>query len=470
MSAPTYASTIAQHRLEFHQQSEIQQISPFVIPFDISNYILLIVYLMLMRRLPHVSKIPVFLAIVALSIQSLQTSRTPGLAYGVLVGVSSSLCVVLAANLLFLYDPAVDFKRLIAFNSDPRHDSDLKGEREQWQSMPISAYKRLFWILDLVGSLRALHWSHGQRQNHVSAASCVKHIQYTPSLRRNICKLLLIYIFVDLSIEIIALDPYFWGYTEHEPPDYIKSILPRPALVQAYRMLMAFASFYITLDFAYTVGLLLFVNMLGPSIAGTWGHEWAYRPLYGNLSSVAHRGLQGWWGAWWHQCFRFVLTSPTNAIINKLRIRKRGVLAKMLGLVIPFLISGAIHACGSYTMWGKTRPINAFLFFVLQPVGISLQIIGSWFLIRLGLINNNKILGHVREVANVAFTVFWLLWTFPLLADDLAKGGLWLTELFPISLLQILGLGSQARAAGLGLSYGLRFQTGSAWWQMGLAV
>ena len=468
MSAPTYAGTIHQYRLEFNQQFELQQISAFVIPVDISNYILLIVYLMLMRRLPHVSKIPVFLAIVAVSIQSLQTSRTLGLAFGVLVGVSSSLCVVLAVNLLFLYESAVDFKRMIAFNSDPKHDGDLKGEKEQWQSMPTSVYKRLFWILDLLGSLRALHWSHGQRQNHVSAATSKKHAHHTPSLRSNIRKLLLIYLFADALKEIIAMDPYFWGYTEHVPPDYIGSILPS-ALVQAYRMLVAFATFYIALDFAYTVSLLLFINILGPSIAGTWGHEWAYRPLYGNLNSVAKRGLQGWWGAWWHQCFRFMLTSPTNAIINKLRIRKRGVVARTLGLVIPFLISGAIHAFGSYTMLGETRPINAFLFFVLQPVGIALQTIGSWTLSRFGLMNN-KIPRHFRDAANIAFTVFWLLWTFPLLADDFAKGGLWLTEPFPVSVIQVLGLGSQARATELGFGYRLRFQIECRWRDMGLAV
>ena len=470
MSAPTYAGTIHQYRLEFNQQSELQQISPFIIPADISNYILLIVYLMLMRRLPHVSKIPVFLAIVALSIQNLQTSRTLGLAYGALVGVSSSLCVVLAANLLFLYEPAVDFKRIIAFNSDPKHDGDLKGEKEQWQSMPTSAYKRLFWILDLLGSLRALHWSYGQRQKHVSAATFKKHTHHKPSLQKNIRKLLLIYLFADALKEIIALDPYFWGYTEHNSPDYIKSFFPLPALVQAYRMLVAFATFYIALDFAYTVSLLLFINILGPSIAGTWGQEWAYRPLYGNLNSVATRGLLGWWGAWWHQCFRFVLTSPTNAIISRLHIRKRGIVARILDLAIPFLISGAIHACGSYTMWGETRPINAFMFFVLQPVGIALQIIGSWCPIRLGLMNNKKIPRHFRETANVAFTVFWLLWTFPLLADDFARGGLWLTEPFPVSVIQVLGLGCQARATKLGFDYGLRFQMGFKWWQMGLAV
>ena len=468
MSTPTYASTIYQYHLNFHQQRELQQISPFVIPADIANYILLIVYLMLMRKLPHLSKVPVFLAIVTLSFLSMHSSRTLGLAYGVLVGISSSLCVVLSANLLFLNQTAVDFKRMIVFDSYTNHDANFEGEKVQWQHMPSSAYKRLFWTLDLVGSLRALHWSHGRLQNHVSGATCERHAKDSPSLRRNICKILLICLSADLLKEIIAMDPYFWGYTERDPPGYIKSILPLPAFVQAYRMLVAFATFYIALDFGYTVTLLLFVNILGPSVAGTWGYEWAYRPLYGSLDSVATRGLQGWWGAWWHQCFRFILTSPTNAIINKLRIPRRGVVARSLGLVIPFLISGAIHACGSYTIWGETRPINAFTFFLLQPVGIALQIIGSWSLRQLNLMNN--IPPHVRKTTNVAFTVFWLLLTFPLLADDFAQGGLWLTEPFPVSVLQILGLGSQARSHELGFNYRVRFQTGFGWWQMGLAM
>lgn len=467
-STPTYAGTIYQHRLNFHHQREMQQISPFVIPADVSNYILLIVYLMLMHKVPALSIIPVFLATLTLSGLSLHSSRTLGLAYGVLVGISSSLCVLLSANLLLLHEPAVDFKRLIAINSTTDDDDDLDWEGEKWQSMPSTAYERLFWVLDHLGSLRALHWSHGQRQNQVPATHLERRPKHIPSLLNILCKLLLIYLFTDLLKEIIAMDPYFWGYTEHDPPDYIRFALPLPALVQVYRMLVAFATFYIALEFDYTLSLLLFVKILGPSVAGTWGHGWAYRPLYGNLNSVATRGLQGWWGAWWHQCFRFTLTAPTNAIINKLPIRKRGVIAKTLGIVTPFLISGAIHACGSYTMWGETRPINAFTFFALQPVGIALQIISSWSLHQLNLMN--KISLHVRKATNIAFAVFWLLSTFPLLADDFAKGGLWLTEPFPISVLQILGLGSQARSRKLGFDYGLHFQTGFRWWQTGLAV
>ena len=468
MSAPTYASTIFQHWSKFHQQRGLDQISPFIIPTDFSNYILLIVYLMLMRKLPRLSNVPVSLAIMTLSGLSLRSSRTLGVAYGVIVGISSSVCVFLSANLLFLREPAVDLKRMITSNSNTNHAGDSKGEDKQWQNMPSSAYERLFWVLDLLGSLRALHWSHGQRQNHTPAARIERNPKHTPSLLWTICKLLLIYLFTDLLKEIIAMDPYFWGYTEHDPPDYIKFALPLPVLVQVYRMLVAFATFYIALDLDYTICVLLFVNILGPSIAGTWGQDWAYRPLYGNLSSVATRGLQGWWGAWWHQCFRFILTSPTTAIINKLSIRKSGVIARTLGLVIPFLISGAIHACGSYTMWGNTRPMNSFAFFALQPVGMALQITGSWSLSRLNLMN--KIPPRVRKATNIAFAVFWLLLIFPLLADDFAKGGLWLTEPFPISVIQILGLGSQARSSELGFDYGLHFQRGSSWWQTGLVV
>ena len=467
-STPAYASTIHQHRLNFHEQRKSQQISPFIIPADFSNYILLIVYLVMMRKLPRLSNVPVFLAIVGLSGLSLRSSRTLGVAYGVVVGISSSVCVILSANLLFLHEPAVDLRRMTTSNSNTNHAGNSKGVDKHWQNMPSSPFERLFWVLDLLGSLRALHWSHGQRQSHTPAARLARHPKHTPSLSWTICKLLLIYLFTDLLKEIIAVDPYFWGYTDHDPPDYIRSILPLPALVQVYRMFVAFATFYIALELDYTIVLLLFVNILGPSIAGTWGQDWAYRPLYGNLDSVATRGLQGWWGSWWHQCFRFILTSPTNGIINKLPIRKRGVIAISLGIGIPFLIGGAIHACGSYTMWGATKPIYSFAFFALQPVGIALQITGSWSLSRLNVMNN--IPSHIRKATNVAFAVFWLLLTFPLLADDFAEGGLWLTEPFPVSVIQILGLGSQARSGELGFDYGLYFQKGFRWWQMGLVV
>lgn len=470
MSIPTYAGTISQYQMQYDRRLASQQISPFVIPADFFNYILLIICLMFKRRTSLISRLAVYPAIVVLSLSSMQTSRTLGVAYGVLVGISSSLCVVLSLNLMFLHRSGRDFKRMIVCQSNPTDDE--KSERnlrilEQWQSMPDSAYSRLFWILDLLGSLRALHWSHGQSENRVSG-HCKQGAGNTISFPKSFLSLVLVYLCIDCIKEVIAMDPYFWGYIAHDPPGYIQSILPFTVLVQAYRMVVAFATLYLALGFGYTFCVLLFVHVLGPSIVGPWGMDWAYWPLYGDIRSVCIRGLQGWWGAWWHQLFRFTLTSPTNATIKRLHVPKGSTIECAIRLISPFLFSGFIHASGSYTMWGETRPFNSFMFFVLQPVGISLQMMGSRSLSRLNLLT--KIPPLVREASNVAFTVIWLLSTFRLLADDFARGGLFLTEPFPFSVLQMLGLGSEARSHQLWSGYGFPLHTGRRWWQTGLAV
>lgn len=470
MSTPTYAGTINRYRVQYDTRMGSEQFSPFVVPADIFNYLLLITSLMFKQRTSSVSKVPVYLAIVILSCSSLQTSRSLGVAYGVLVGISSSLCVVLSLNLMFLHQSGKHFKRIIACHSNSMHDDQSRrtcNTLEQWQSMPKSAHSRLTWILDLLGSLRALHWSHGQSPSQVSG-HCKEGTGDKTSFQKDFYSLSLVYLCVDCIKEIIAMDPYFWGYIDHDPPSYVQSILPFTILVQAYRMVVAFATLYLALQFGHTLCILLFVHMLGPSIAGPWGKEYAYRPLFGDTNSVCVRGLQGWWGTWWHQLFRFTLTSPTNTIINKLHVSKGSMIERTIRLVVPFLLSGFIHASGSYTMWGETRPLNSFMFFVLQPVGIFLQIMGSRSLVRLNLMS--KIPPLVREVTNVAITVIWLLSTFPLLADDFARGGLFLTEPFPFSVLQMLGLGSEARSYQLWSGYGISLHMGRRWWQTGLAL
>jgi len=477
MSYPTYAGTIDWYRFEYHQQLELQRIAPFVVPADILGYVLLIAYLMLRQKLSDASRIPVLSAIVITSIYNLRTSRTLGLAYGILIGISSAWCIALSVNLMFLLEPEKQYKRLISCSGSPKYKECPKRNIDrttQGQSMPLSSYARLFWILDLLGSLRALHWYHGHTQAPEIATSGKKHPENCPSFGRNLGKLLLIYLCIDCLKEIIAIDPYFWGYTDYEPPGsirtYLSSKLSLPSIdsVRTYRMIVAFAVLYVAVELISTVGVLLFVNILGPSLAGTWGEEWAYSPQYGDLEAICTRGLQGFWGTWWHQMFRSTLVSPTDAVINILQVPRKGVIARVIRLVIAFSISGAIHAAGSHTMWGNTKPLNSFLFFFLQPAGIAVQILGSWGLSKLN--PRIKVSTHSRKAVNVLFTIFWLLHTFPLLADDFARGGLWLTEPFPISVLQMLGLGSASRARQIGFDYGLHVSPGRRWWQVGLAL
>ena len=201
---------------------------------------------------------------------------------------------------------------------------------------------------------------------------------------------------------------------------------------------------------------------------GTWGHAWAHRPPFGDVGSVYTRGSRYFWGTWWHQMFHLTLTAPAVAVIDIYPIQPSGLTARTLALVIPFSVSGAIHASGSYSMWGDIKPMNTLPFFVLQPAGIAMEAFGSLALKRSGL--DTKIPGPVVRMIRISFIVPFFLKTFPLLADDFARGGLFLAEPFPFSVLQVLGLGGEVRSHRLWRVSGIHWQTGQTWWQSGLTL
>ncbi|MCJ1278856.1 hypothetical protein MMC21_006675 [Puttea exsequens] len=290
MSYSTYAGTINQYRDDYYQQLDRHEVWPFVIPTGLFNYILLIAYMVLGTKPSRlITKISVFLAILASSTISIRMDRTVGLVYGVLIGISSSLCVTLSFTLLFVHDPAEDFERMVAVNQNRKRDDCPERDVENgtwWQQVPNTIIERLYWTLDLVWSLRALHWSRGSspgRKIKHTNKECSK--EFT-SLRRSFGKLLLIYLSVDVLKEIIASDPYFWGNIDSQPPEYIRFLLQTASLVQIYRMTVAFAVLYVSIQFISVSGVFIFVNILGPSSAGTWGNDWANRPLLGSLGSI----------------------------------------------------------------------------------------------------------------------------------------------------------------------------------------
>lgn len=163
-----------------------------------------------------------------------------------------------------------------------------------------------------------------------------------------------------------------------------------------------------------------------------------------------------------------MLTAPAVAVIDIYPIQPSGLIARTLAFVIPFSVSGAIHASGSYSMWGDIKPMNTLPFFVLQPAGIAMEAFGSLALKRSGL--DTKIPGPVVRMIRISFIVPCFLKTFPLLADDFARGDLFLAEPFPFNVLQVLGLGGEVRSHRFWRDSGIHWQTGQTWWQSGLTL
>ncbi|KXT15747.1 hypothetical protein AC579_1516 [Pseudocercospora musae] len=372
-----------------------------------------------------------------------------------------------------------------------------------WQSYPEHfSIKRVDWIADVFCNFRGVGWSfetngippppdvieledHGSnkttRENTsketmtISRTGIRRFHNRKALLKDTIFRLALGAIALDAIKCLMHHDAYFWGYIDAPPPawlfPYTRS-LPSclgPILLKSYRLLLSLFGIHFALHEIFRLGPLFFVEILGPKLVGLRSEAWMNPPdAFGDFSAVFEKGLAGWWGSFWHQMFRFAFEAPTTRILELLKIEKRSETGKSLGLVIAFFLSGCLHACGSYTQLGDTRPIwGPFMFFQWQTVGVVGQMFMAKQLKSAGI--KDRMPKWIRQMTNFWVTIIWMYWTAPLLVDDFAKGGVWLYEPLAFSPLRALGLGAPDDRSW-DLWYGLIFwHQGEHWWSTGLA-
>lgn len=364
-----------------------------------------------------------------------------------------------------------------------------------WQSYPTSPFlERLDWVCDVFCNFRGMGWNwrlsslppppkHVQAQlhqnndtpissssTHINRSGIHRYHTRSSLLRENAYLLIRGYFILDLLKTLVVHDPYFWNGSYSRPPGYLPLFLKAsPVAVKAARLLISLAAVHTALQTIFAMGPLFFVGVLGPRVLGARGEVWMYPDSFGSFRVVLDKGLAGWWGGWWHQTFRHAFESAGSTATAYLGWEKKSVKAKMLQLVVAFALSGCLHACGSYTQLGDTRPLRGpFLFFVLQVFGIAGQMAWLAGLKKAGL--KDKVPVWMAWLGNFAYTHVWFYYTAPLLCDDFAKGGIWLFEPVPISLFRGLGLG--AKGDGWFMWYGGLFwwHKGSSWFDTGLAL
>ncbi|EME82102.1 uncharacterized protein MYCFIDRAFT_29490 [Pseudocercospora fijiensis CIRAD86] len=374
-----------------------------------------------------------------------------------------------------------------------------------WQSYPESfSIKRLDWIADVFCSFRGVGWSfetngipplpdyaelelHGNNKlarpstsnetMTISRTGIRRFTDRTALLKDTIIRLTLGAMALDTIKCLMHHDAYFWGYMDAPPPawlfPHLQPLPPSlsPTILKSYRLLLSLFGIHFSLHQIFRLGPLLFVEILGPSkILGLRSEPWMNPPdAFGALfSPIFDQGLSGWWGNFWHQMFRFSFEAPSTRVREIFKIPKRSEKGKILGLGIAFFFSGFLHACGSFTQLGNTRPgLGPFMFFQWQTVGVVGQMFVAKKLKNAGV--TDQMPKGIRQMTNFLVTIVWMYWTAPLLVDDFAKGGVWLYEPLAFSPLRALGFGA-ADDRCWDLWHGLIFwHQGEHWWNSGLA-
>lgn len=322
-----------------------------------------------------------------------------------------------------------------------------------FQPLPSTFLHRLDWVVDVMTNLRGINWSH--RAPHQPP-----HPPKTPPpsrselLRSTALSLLLHYFLLDVLKTISLNDPYF--LTLSAPPS--SSPFPFPSNA---RLLLSLGLVYTALQSLFLLSPLL-ACILGPRILGWHADPALYPPCFRSIRFIATKGLSGFWGGTWHQLFRLPFESAGEFLARCLgagweRDTHKG---KALRLITAFMLSGILHACGSYTILPPTKPLSeAFLFFAIQPLGILMQHAIAELIRRRGW--REGIPSWVREAGSAGYVFVWLRVTGPLLARDFARGGVWLFEPVPVSFMR----GGKWCWGG----QWVRWWGKGKWWQRGLA-
>ena len=370
----------------------------------------------------------------------------------------------------------------------------LDKPRRIWQYYPgLPFAERLDWVLDLLMNFRGMGWNWriatlpsppkavleqlkgtettvSRRFVQRSALSVRSYASAKDLLHSNIVSIVTGYLLVDVLKTMAIHDPYFIGFIDAPAPSYMpNSIQASPILTRVYRLMLALLALRIVLGTIFALAPIFFVGMLGPKRIGVRGEHWMYPAEWGSYMTVFDKGLAGWWGAWWHQTFRFAFETPASRTVELLRLAPRSMPAKVVQLFVVFALSGFLHASGSHTSLGETRPVRGpWTFFLLQPVGIIAQMmLGKWLRAAGVTQRTPKV---VRRMVNFVFVHIWMYWTAPLFIDDLAKGGTFLFEPVPVSLVRGLGFGLPGDSWYTWKGGLVIWHTARNWWQSGITT
>jgi hypothetical protein len=355
-----------------------------------------------------------------------------------------------------------------------------------WQTCPKKLSDRIPWTMDLLMNFRGPGWNwaippmpalppfvkaqlgepiDGASKSGISSTGLRRFDARRDLLRYRMPQFVAQYFILDVLKTTIMHDPYYvFGPNTYALPPHLAKLTP--VQLELFRTTLNACCVITALEMVFTLMPLSMSLLLGPKVFGLRAEAWYFPSTWGSFDNILNKGLNGLWGGWWHQTFRFAFSAPTNYLIEKGYVKARSMEARLCALFFAFGISGILHAGGSVTQIARSNPWQAPVFFMLQALGIFIQT-AFCSVLHPQIKTLPKL---VRQAGNLLFTCSWLFYTGWLLIDDFARGGIWLWEPIPISPTRALGFGSGDDSWWCWGDLGIGWYTGMHWWESGISL
>ncbi|CCU74881.1 unnamed protein product [Blumeria hordei] len=528
--APTSRTILSVYRHAFSQKVAEGSLRPLVLPYHIIGLLALIAYHCIPHRknpIIYAARWPLLIFVNWFQGQILWNVSSSSFATGYMAGMISAWIIVQSWTWLIFMRPQWEAKRVqrvkidrskipLSEDSNTNQSYNQKSELRQritpggqalvreesqqlkndhgnnekyryyWQPYPDNLSERIPWVVDLILNFRGPGWNWAisplpslppkvlaklgdpipaEAYSNMSPTGLKRFNTRRELWRSRGTRFFLSYFLLDGLKVLMMKDPYYkFGPTSYELPWYLKSL--SPFTLNMYRKCLSSGTIIASLTVTFYLAPVVMSLLCGPKIFGLRAKSWYYPSAWGGFFNIYHKGLNGTWGNYWHQMFRLSFTAPSNYLTQNGYVKARSPMAMVLALIFAFGISGFLHSAGSVTIFIQSRPLDLMIFFILQGLGIVVQgVLYALFQSHL-----RKLPKSVRYTGNFLYSMTCLFSTGQFLADDFARGGLWLWEPIPFSPLRGLGLGESDAGWWCWEHVGVGWYTGKHWWESGIAL
>ncbi|KAL4867837.1 hypothetical protein BDV12DRAFT_170667 [Aspergillus spectabilis] len=154
----------------------------------------------------------------------------------------------------------------------------------------------------------------------------------------------------------------------------------------------------------FAVGGLYLVS---PTVAAD---PWMYPAIFGPWRYIFWPRLKDIWGKLWHDLCRRALLTSSTAFIPR---RTPAPLSRILAGFLSFVISGVVHAAGTYAVTQDTHAVFMIMaFFILLPVFIAVQEVVSTKILE-RFLPDIFIIRKVIWILDAAYLLWWGYHTAP---------------------------------------------------------
>lgn len=445
----------------FHEIIQDGRHARFVLPMFFYSYLPLLVYLMVPQLKGMLVRYALFGLNLSLQLWIIATCRSEHAVTGLAIGFLSGWNILWSSSLLIFNDGK---KR---FNKIKQTKTASGAVSYEWQPLPRSLGARFWWSYDLLFNSRGIGWDwkvNGTPSRPPAVEAALRKIPLAEAEKEDVPKtktgrfrlssrttavghflldILLGAIVIDVCKIFINQDPYYWGIFDAAPPSFLpEAITSSPRLTSAYRsgVALIYMLQVLRVVFAFVPLACLLLS------TGLNAEAWMYPDQFGSYTNIATRGLAGLWGGWWHFLFRYTFQSGARFVNTKLLgLKPKSPNGAVVELIISFTLSGLLHAAASITMIGPTRPWrDMYLFFGLQPIGIIIELVAAHFIGKSPL--GRRMPKALGWLGHLVYAHAWMFLTVPSLSRDLARGGIFLAEILPVSPAAWLGFAGPGEA------------------------